>query len=74
MPAHHHEIPAAAPKPRLPLYLYGRNATQVSADRPALLVRMAHQATMRYPYTRLARIISGPTVEWQARALAACRQ
>lgn len=66
-------MPDPAPKPRLPLYLYGHNATQVSADGPALLVRVIHKAPMRYPYIRLARIICGPGVEWQARALAACR-
>lgn len=62
--------PAAAP--RLPLYLYGQTATQVSADGPALLVRPAHKAAQRYPLSRLARIISGPRVEWQSSALAIC--
>ena len=58
---------------RLPLYLYGQNPTQVGADGPALAVRIAHKATLRYPYARIARVIAGPRVEWQARALVACQ-
>ena len=58
---------------RLPLYLYGQSPTQVSADGPALLVRIAHKAPLRYPFARLARVIVGPRVEWRADALAACQ-
>ena len=57
---------------RLPLYLYGRIATQVGVDGPALLVRRTDKAPSRYPFSRLARVISGAGVEWSARALAAC--
>lgn len=60
------------PARRLPLYLYGRVATQVGADGPALLVRRAGKAPARYPLNRLSRIISGARVEWSARALSAC--
>lgn len=60
--------------PRLPLYLFGKNATRVDADGPALLVNIIHKAQLRYPFARLARVISGARVEWQARALAACQR
>lgn len=63
----------AAATPRLPLYLYGQSATQVSANGPALLVRITQKAPLRYPLSRLARVIAGPRVEWQASALAACQ-
>jgi len=58
---------------RLPLYLYGQSPTQVSADGPALRVCVAHKAHSRYPFARIARVIAGPRVEWQASALAACQ-
>jgi hypothetical protein len=58
---------------RLPLYLYGLSPTQVSTDGPALLVRITHKAPLRYPMGRLARVIAGPRVEWQASALSACQ-
>jgi len=67
-------VPSAAPTPRLPLYLYGKSPTRVGADGPALLVRSADKAPLRYPFARLARVIAGPRVEWQASALAACRR
>lgn len=60
--------------PRLPLYLYGKAPTQVGADGPALLVRVAHKAPLRYPLSRLSRIIAGARVEWRADALAACQR
>lgn len=63
----------AAVTPRLPLYLYGQSPTQVSADGPALLVRITQKAPLRYPIARLARVIAGPRVEWQASSLAACQ-
>ncbi len=65
---------SAVPTQRLPLYLYGHNPTQVGADGPALIVRIAQKAPLRYPLSRLARVIAGPRVEWQARALAACQR
>ena len=65
---------SATLRQRLPLYLYGQNPTQVGADGPALAVRIAHKATLRYPYARLARVIAGPRVEWQAQALVACQR
>ena len=64
---------SAAPSQRLPLYLYGQSPTQVSANGPALLVRIPQKAPLRYPLSRLARVIAGPRVEWQASALAACQ-
>lgn len=73
MPAHAIASPSAAIGRHLPLYLYGQNPTQVSADGPALLVRIAHKAPLRYPLARIARVIAGPRVEWQASALAACQ-
>jgi len=75
-PVHARTAPPAAaagePGRRLPLYLYGRAATQVGVDGPALLVRRADKAPARYPFSRLARVVSGAGVEWTARALAAC--
>ncbi|MDP2834114.1 MAG: CRISPR-associated endonuclease Cas1 [Pseudomonadota bacterium] len=62
-----------AASPRLPLYLYGQSPTQVSANGPALLVRITQKAPLRYPFARLARVIAGPRVEWQASALSACQ-
>lgn len=66
--------PAAAVETprRLPLYLYGRVATQVGVDGPALLVRRAGKSPARYPLARIARIITGVGVEWSARAIAVC--
>lgn len=65
---------SAAPSQRLPLYLYGQSPTQVSANGPALLVRITQKAPLRYPFARIARVIAGPRVEWQASALAACQR
>ena len=64
----------SAPTQRLPLYLYGRQPTQVNADGPALRVCIVGKAPLRYPFARIARVISGPGVEWQAAALAACQR
>lgn len=58
----------------LPLYLYGKKPTRVDADGPALRVRIADTAPLRYPLVRIARIIAGPRVEWQATALNLCQQ
>jgi hypothetical protein len=58
----------------LPLYLYGKKSTRVDADGPALRVRIADTAPLRYPLVRIARIIVGPRVEWQANALQLCQQ
>lgn len=58
--------------PRLPLYLRGRKPTWVGVDGPAFLVRRQDKADARYPFSRIARIISGPGVEWSGRALGAC--
>ncbi len=68
-----HATQTAAPS-RLPLYLYGKSPTRVEADGPALLVRILHKAPLRYPFARIARVIAGARVEWQAQALAACQQ
>ncbi len=57
---------------RLPLYLYGRNPTQVDLDGPALRVRRKDKADNRYPLARVSRILSGMAVEWHSRALKAC--
>lgn len=59
---------------RLPLYLYGRRATRVQRDGPALLVRRATLSDARYPLARLSRIISRQSVEWSASALSACME
>lgn len=64
----------SAPTQRLPLYLYGRQPTQVNADGPALRVCIVGKAPLRYPLARIARVIAGPRVEWQATALAACQR
>jgi len=61
------------PTKRLPLYLYGRQPTQVNADGPALRVCIVGKTPLRYPFARIARVIAGPRVEWQATALAACQ-
>lgn len=58
----------------LPLYLYGKKPTRVDADGPALRVSIADTAPLRYPLVRIARIIVGPSVEWQANALQLCQQ
>lgn len=61
-----------AARPRLPLYLYGRNATHIVLDGPALKVQRHGKADIRYPLSRLSRIISGLDVKWQTQALKAC--
>lgn len=66
--------PRCAATHRLPLYLYGQNPIDVGVDGPALLVRIVNKAALRYPFARLARIISGPRVQWRADALAACQR
>lgn len=58
----------------LPLYLYGKKPTRVQTDGPALRVNIADTAPLRYPLVRIARIIVGAKVEWQADALAVCQQ
>lgn len=60
--------------PRLPLYLFGPPGTTIAADGPALKVQCASQAARRYPLSRIARIIAGPSVEWRTSALAACQR
>lgn len=74
MPAPAIANPSAGVSRRLPLYLYGQSPTQVSADGPALRVRFAQKAPLRYPFARIARVIAGAQVEWQASALAACQR
>lgn len=59
---------------RLPLYLYGKAPTHVGVDGPALRVQVVHKAPVRYPLTRIARVIAGARVEWQAAALSVCQQ
>ncbi|PJA42390.1 MAG: hypothetical protein CO182_02745 [Lysobacterales bacterium CG_4_9_14_3_um_filter_62_6] len=57
-----------------PLYLLGRCQTTVSVDGPALKVVVEQRASQRYPFARVARIISGQRVDWRADALACCQQ
>lgn len=64
----------AAEPARLPLYLYGRQPTSVGIDGPALKVEVAARASRRFPFARIARIISGHRVEWRAEALSCCQQ
>ncbi len=61
-----------APGPRKPLYLKGGPGLQVELDGPALRVRRPAQATLLFPLTRLARVISSGQVDWPCEALLAC--
>lgn len=78
----HVAVPRHTPEPaaadasnhRLPLYLRGQVPTRVDVDGPAFLVRRQGRAAARYPFSRVARIIAGQSVEWSARALASCLQ
>lgn len=60
--------------PRLPLYLRGRVPTRVDVDGPAFLVQRQDKSPARYPFARVARIISATSVQWSARALTACME
>jgi len=57
---------------RRPLYLRPRGKTRVDMDGPALRVRSAGRAEVRYPLYRVSRVVASPDVEWSARALRAC--
>lgn len=57
---------------RRPLYLRAAGHTSVDLDGPALLVRAQNRADARYPLARVSRVISSASIEWRARALAAC--
>jgi hypothetical protein len=59
--------------PRLPLYLYGRG-TRFEVDGPAFVALRPDRAPARYPFARISRIVSGPAVEWSAKALRAALQ
>ncbi len=57
---------------RRPLYVRATGRTFVDLDGPALLVRAQNRADALYPLARVSRVISSASVEWRARALAAC--
>lgn len=63
---------AVAPPRRLPLYLRGTVSTCVTVDGAALLVKRHDRALLRYPFARVARVLSSVRVEWTAQAIAAC--
>lgn len=68
---------APAPRPedcRRPLYLCTRFKARVDADGPALRVRSAGRAEVRYPLYRVSRVVAGNRVDWSAAALEACLQ
>lgn len=68
----HTSAPQAVDSHRLPLYLRGQVPTRVDIDGPAFLVQRQGKAAVRYPFNRVARIVTGQTVEWSARAIASC--
>ena len=62
----------AAEAAPLPLYLRGQVATKVVAQGPALRVDRQGKAAVRYPLTRISRIIVNAQVEFSASALSVC--
>lgn len=58
--------------PARPLYLVGSGHIVLTADGPALVVRINRRAPVRYPVVRVARIVSGPSVQWESGALTIC--
>lgn len=54
------------------LYLQGRNGLAVDLDGPALRIEQPERATVFYPLSRLARVLSKGGVQWSCAALLAC--
>ena len=65
-------MPCTQPPPRT-LYLVGTERKRIDASGPALSVQNALGQTLRYPITRLARIVSGAGADWTGRALQLCQ-
>jgi CRISPR associated protein, Cas1 family len=55
-----------------PLYLMSPGGCVVDIDGPALKVRRKQRPDVRYPLSRISRIVSAASVEWKAKALVAC--
>lgn len=64
--------PAHDDTPRLPLYLRGSVATQISGQSNAIIVKRSGHAANRYPLVRLSRIIANQRVEISASAIQCC--
>ena len=54
------------------LYLGARDKKQVSCTGEALVVRNDRAQTLRYPLSRVARVVSSTAVDWSGEALALC--
>lgn len=65
-------MPCTQPPPRT-LYLAGTERKRIDASDPALSVQNARGQTLRYPITRIARIVSGAGADWTGRALQLCQ-
>lgn len=57
---------------RRPLYLLGREGTEVRLDGPSLLVSGTRRAVGRYPLAHVSRVISNSAVRWETGAIIAC--
>ena len=69
--AYLHQRPAACTGARA-LYLGARDRKQVSCTEEALVVRNDKAQTLRYPVSRVARVVSSAQVDWSGAALALC--
>jgi hypothetical protein len=69
--AHHPAADRPAPGARA-LYLGARDKKHVGCTAEALVVRNERAQTLRYPLSRLARIVSSTVVDWSGEALALC--
>jgi len=58
--------------PRKALYLMGDTPRHIHSDGPRLLVKTTDGPTLRLPYQRISRIISGPCTHWHGQAITAC--
>lgn len=68
VPAHTH---SPCPGARA-LYLGARDRKHVSCTGEALVVRNDRAQTLRYPLSRVARVVSSTSVDWSGEALALC--
>ncbi len=64
--------PQQTPAPRA-LYLAGSEHKHVDSTDAALVVRNARGQILRYPVTRVARVVSSPRVDWTGSALLLCQ-
>lgn len=65
--------PQQTPPPRA-LYLAGSEHKHVDCTDAALVVQNARGQILRYPVSRVARVVSSPRVDWAGRALLLCQR